>query len=159
MKTNKDPFTQRTIWDKRDPVEDRIQNIFWYMYSLGMPSWLTPTGAISKTTKAISGKPRPTGEPADTIPQALLRFVGVNVYGIDTEDSRTRNIKRMRQDIQNIKQRLSYSQADKNLTEEEKERQRVRYMQLLIEKKNLLQQYKIDTAIPRSVLERESKLQ
>ena len=159
MKTNKDPFTQRTIWDKRDPVEDRIQNIFWYMYSLGMPSWLTPTGAISKTTKAISGKPRPTGEPADTIPQALLRFVGVNVYGIDTEDSRTRNIKRMRQEIQNIKQRLSYSQADKNLTEEEKERQRVRYMQLLIEKKNLLQQYKIDTAIPRSVLERESKLQ
>ena len=81
------------------------------------------------------------------------------MYGIDTEDSRTRNIKRMRQEIQNIKQRLSYSQADKNLTEEEKERQRVRYMQLLIEKKNLLQQYKIDTAIPRSVLERESKLQ
>ena len=159
MKTNKDPFTQRTIWDKRDPIEDRIQNMWWYMYSLGMPSWLTPTGAISKTTKAISGTPRPTGEPADTIPQALLRFVGVNVYGIDTKDSRTRNIKRMRQDIQDIRQRLSYSQADKTLTEEEKERQRVRYMQLLIEKKNLLQQYKIDTAIPRSVLERESKLQ
>ena len=81
------------------------------------------------------------------------------MYGIDTKDSRTRNIKRMRQDIQDIRQRLSYSQADKTLTEEEKEKQRVRYMQLLIEKKNLLQQYKIDTAIPRSVLERESKLQ
>ena len=159
MKTNKDPFTQRVIWDKRDPVQDRIQNMWWYMYSLGMPSWLTPTGAISKTTKAISGSPRPTGEPADTIPQALLRFVGVNVYGINTKESRTRNITRMKQDIQNIKQRFSYKMREKSLTKEQKERERVRYMQLLKEKGDLLRQYQIDTAIPRSVLERESKLQ
>ena len=159
IKTNKDPFTQRTIWDKRDPVEDRIQNMFWYMYSLGMPSWLTPNGAISKTTKALQDIPRPTGAPADTVPQALLRFVGVNVYGLDTEETRIRNIKKMRQEILDIQQRFKYAMANQSYTQEKKDRLRQRYMQMIKEKVDLLQRYKIDTAIPRHILERESKFQ
>ena len=162
IKTNKDPFTQRTIWDKRDPVEDRIQNMFWYMYSLGMPSWLTPNGAISKTVKSLQDTPRPNGSPGDTIPQSILRFVGVNVYGIDTKDTRTRNIKAMEREIQDIKQRYRFRRRDarsKGETKEQKERQRQAYMQLLKEKKQELQNYKIDTALPRSVLERRSRFQ
>ena len=159
IKTNKDPFTQRTIWDKRDPVEDRIQNMFWYMYSLGMPSWLTPNGAISKTTKALQDIPRPTGSPSDTVPQALLRFVGVNVYGLDTEETRTRNLKKMRQEILDIQQRFKYAMANQSYTQEKKDRLRQRYMQMIKEKVDQLQQYKIDTAIPRHILERESKFQ
>jgi len=159
IKTNKDPFTQRTIWDERDPVEDRIQNIMWYMYSLGMPSWLTPNGAISKTTKALQDIPRPTGSPADTVPQALLRFVGVNVYGLDTEETRIRNIKKMRQEILDIQQRFKYAMANQSYTQEKKDRLRQRYMQMIKEKVDLLQRYKIDTAIPRHILERESKFQ
>ena len=162
IKTNKDPFTQRTIWDKRDPVEDRIQNMFWYMYSLGMPSWLTPNGAISKTVKSLQDIPRPNGSPGDTIPQSILRFVGVNVYGIDTKDTRTRNIKAMEREIQDIKQRYRFRRRDarsKGETKEQKERQRQAYMQLLKEKKQELQNYKIDTALPRSVLERRSRFQ
>ena len=159
IKTNKDPFTQRTIWDERDPVEDRIQNIMWYMYSLGMPSWLTPNGAISKTTKALQDIPRPTGAPADTVPQALMRFLGVNVYGLDVKDTRIRNIKRMRQEILDIQQRFKYAMANKSYSEKKKERLRVRYMQMIKEKVDLLQQYKIDTSIPRHILERESKFQ
>jgi len=159
IKTNKDPFTQRTIWDERDPVEDRIQNTLWYMYSLGMPSWLTPNGAISKTAKALQDIPRPTGSPSDTVPQALLRFVGVNVYGLDPVETRNRNVKNMRQEILDIQQRFKYAMANQSYTEEKKERLRVRYMQMIKEKVNLLQQYKIDTAIPRHILERESKFQ
>ena len=162
IKTNKDPFTQRTIWDKRDPVEDRIQNMFWYMYSLGMPSWLTPNGAISKTVKSLQDIPRPNGSPGDTIPQSILRFVGVNVYGIDTKDTRTRNIKAMEREIQDIKQRYRFRRRDarsKGETEEQKERQRQAYMQLIKEKKQELQNYKRDTALPRSVLERRSRFQ
>ena len=162
IKTNKDPFTQRTIWDKRDPVEDRIQNMFWYMYSLGMPSWLTPNGAISKTVKSLQDTPRPNGSPGDTIPQSILRFVGVNVYGIDTKDTRTRNIKAMERELEDIKQRYRFRRRDarsKGETKEQKERQRQAYMQLLKEKKQELQNYKIDTALPRSVLERRSRFQ
>ena len=159
IKTNKDPFTQRTIWDERDPVEDRIQNTLWYMYSLGMPSWLTPNGAISKTAKALQDIPRPTGSPSDTVPQALLRFVGVNVYGLDPVETRNRNVKKMRQEILDVQQRFKYAMANKSYTEEKKERLRVKYMQMIKEKVNLLQQYKIDTAIPRHILERESKFQ
>jgi hypothetical protein len=162
IKTNKDPFTQRTIWDKRDPVEDRIQNMFWYMYSLGMPSWLTPNGAISKTAKALQDTPRPNGSPGDTIPQAILRFVGVNVYGIDTKDTRTRNIKAMERELEDIKQRYRFRRRDarsKGETEEQKERQRQAYMQLIKEKKQELQNYKRDTALPRSVLQRRSRFQ
>jgi len=162
IKTNKDPFTQRTIWDKRDPVEDRIQNMFWYMYSLGMPSWLTPNGAISKTVKSLQDIPRPNGSPGDTIPQSILRFVGVNVYGIDTKDTRTRNIKAMERELEDIKQRYRFRRRDarsKGETKEQKERQRQAYMQLLKEKKQELQNYKIDTALPRSVLERRSRFQ
>ena len=159
IKTNKDPFTQRTIWDERDPVEDRIQNTLWYMYSLGMPSWLTPNGAISKTAKALQDIPRPTGAPTDTVPQALLRFVGVNVYGLDPKETRIRNIKKMRQEILDIQQRFKYAMANQSYTQEKKDRLRVRYMQMIKEKVDLLQQYKIDTAIPRHILERESKFQ
>jgi len=159
IKTNKDPFTQRTIWDERDPVEDRIQNMLWYMYSLGMPSWLTPNGAVSKTTKALQDIPRPTGAPADTVPQALMRFLGVNVYGLDVKETRIRNIKNMRQDILDIQQRFKYAMANKSYSEKKKERLRARYMQMIKEKVDLLQQYKIDTAIPRHILERESKFQ
>tara|TARA_R100000322_G_scaffold34774_1_gene22314 strand:- start:2349 stop:4388 length:2040 start_codon:yes stop_codon:yes gene_type:complete len=162
IKTNKDPFTQRTIWDKRDPVEDRIQNMFWYMYSLGMPSWLTPNGAISKTVKSLQDTPRPNGSPGDTIPQSILRFVGVNVYGIDTKDTRTRNIKAMERELEDIKQRYRFRRRDarsKGETEEQKERQRQAYMQLIKEKKQELQNYKRDTALPRSVLERRSRFQ
>ena len=159
IKTNKDPFTQRTIWDERDPVEDRIQNMFWYMYSLGMPSWLTPNGAISKTAKALQDIPRPTGSPADTVPQALLRFVGVNVYGIDTKETRNRNIKSMNQEINKIKQRFKYAMGNEAYTKEKKDRLRQRYMQMLQEKRTLLQRYKIDTAIPRNILNKQSKFQ
>ena len=162
IKTNKDPFTQRTIWDKRDPVEDRIQNMFWYMYSLGMPSWLTPNGAISKTVKALQDTPRPNGSPGDTIPQAILRFVGVNVYGIDTKDTRTRNIKAMERELEDIKQRYRFRRRDarsKGETEEQRERQRQAYMQLIKEKKQELQNYKRDTALPRSVIQRRSRFQ
>jgi len=162
IKTNKDPFTQRTIWDKRDPVEDRIQNMFWYMYSLGMPSWLTPNGAISKTAKALQDTPRPNGSPGDTIPQAILRFVGVNVYGIDTKDTRTRNIKAMERELQDIKQRYRFRERDarsKGETKEQKERRRQAYMQLIKEKRQELQNYKRDTALPRSVLQRRSRFQ
>ena len=93
------------------------------------------------------------------MPQALLRFVGVNVYGLDPVETRNRNVKKMRQEILDVQQRFKYAMANKSYTEEKKERLRVKYMQMIKEKVNLLQQYKIDTAIPRHILERESKFQ
>ena len=159
LKTNRDPFTQRTIWEERDPVQDRIMNILSYTWSLGMPSWITPNGAISKTVNALQDIPRTNGSPADTVPQALLRFVGVNVYGLDTEETVIRNIKQMKQEIENIKQRHKYRMSNESMTAEEREAADLRYYELLMRKMNELQQYQIDTAIPKYILDRQSKFQ
>jgi len=159
MKTNRDPFTQRVIWDKRDPVEERIENLMWYTYSLGMPSWLTPNGAVSKTVKAFQDKPRPTGQPSDTVPQALLRFVGINMYGLEPQETRRRNIKRMRQDIDDTRQRMRWMRRNKSLDQDTKDARKIRYMALIKQKQEVLTQYTIDTALPSSLLRRKSRFQ
>jgi len=159
LKTNKDPFTQRTIWDERDPVQDRMMNILSYTWSLGMPSWITPNGALSKTLTSFEDIPRANGSPADTVPQALLRWAGVNVYGLDTNETVERNIKQMKQEINSIKQRHIYKIKNESLSEEEREIADARYYELLIRKTNELQQYQIDTAIPQYILDRQSKFQ
>ena len=159
LKTNRDPFTQRVIWDKRDPVEERIENLMWYTYSLGMPSWLTPNGAISKTVKAFQDKPRPTGQPSDTVPQALLRFVGINMYGLEPKETRQRNIKRMRQDIDDTRQRMRWTMRNKSLDQDTKDARRIRYLALIKQKQEVMSQYMIDTALPSSLLRRKSRLQ
>ena len=159
MKTNRDPFTQRVIWDERDPMQERVKSLMWYTYSLGMPSWLTPNGAISKTVKAFQDTPRPTGQPSDTVPQALMRFVGVNTYGLEPRETRTRNIKRLRQDIKDTQQRMKWTMKNQSLDQDTKNARRIKYLALVREKQQLLQQYIQDTAIPESVLNRKSKLQ
>ena len=159
MKTNRDPFTQRVIWDERDPMQDRVKSLMWYTYSLGMPSWLTPNGAISKTVKAFQDTPRPTGQPADTVPQALLRFVGVNAYGLEPRETRARNIKRLRQDIKDTQQRMKWTMKNQSLDQDTKNARRIKYLALVREKQQLLQQYIQDTALPESLLNRKSKLQ
>ena len=134
-------------------------NVLSYTWSLGMPSWITPNGAISKTVNAFQDIPRTNGSPSDTVPQALLRFVGVNVYGLDTEETVRRNIKQMKQEIQNIKQRHVYRMANESLTAEERESADLRYYELLMRKINELQQYQVDTAIPKYILDKQSKFQ
>ena len=159
IKTNRDPFTQRVIWDERDPVEERIKNMMWYTYSLGMPSWLTPNGAISKTVRALQDTPRPTGQPSDTVPQALLRFVGVNLYGLEPRETRQRNIKRMRQDIEDVRSRMRWTMRNQSLDQETKNARRKRYLALIREKQEMMAQYMHDTSLPDNLLNRKSRFQ
>jgi len=159
IKTNRDPFTQRVIWDERDPVEERVKNMMWYTYSLGMPSWLTPNGAISKTVRALQDTPRPTGQPSDTVPQALLRFVGVNLYGLEPRETRQRNIKRMRQDIEDVRSRMRWTMRNQSLDQETKNARRKRYLALIREKQEMMAQYMHDTSLPDNLLNRKSRFQ
>ena len=131
----------------------------WYTYSLGMPSWLTPNGAISKTVKAFQDKPRPTGQPSDTVPQALLRFVGVNMYGLEPQETRRRNLKRMRQDIEDTRQRMRWTMKNKSLSQEKKDARKIKYKALIKQKQEVYTQYMIDTALPSSLLRRKSRFQ
>ena len=159
MKTNRDPFTQRVIWDERDPVEERIKSLMWYTYGIGMPSWLTPNGAISKTVKALQDTPRPTGQPADTVPQALLRFVGVNLYGLEPKETRLRNIKRMNRDIEDTTSRMRWTMRNQSLDQETKNARKARYLSLIRQKQQEKAQYMHDTSLPESLLNRKSRFQ
>ena len=159
MKTNRDPFTQRVIWDERDPAEERIKSLMWYTYGIGMPSWLTPNGAISKTVKALQDTPRPTGQPADTVPQALLRFVGVNVYGLEPKETRLRNIERMNRDIEDTRSRMRWMRRNQSLDQETKNARTARYLSLIRQKQQEKAQYMHDTSLPESLLNRKSRFQ
>ena len=157
LKTNRDPFTQRVIWDERDPVEERVKNLMWYTYSIGMPSWLTPTGAISKTVRALKDTPRPTGQPADTVPQAFLRFAGINLYGLEPRETRQRNRKRMQREIDDTSQRMRYMMKNKSLDQETKDARKRRYLSLINQKRQEMSQYLTDTALPEGLMNRKSK--
>ena len=52
--------------------------------------------------RALSGEPNYYGDPPLSIPQAAARAVGVNIYPVDPEASRDRNISRKEFEISKL---------------------------------------------------------
>lgn len=91
-----DPFTRRKIVPEVDATPtQQIRGWLAYLYRLNMPTFLTREGAAGKLYDAITeDKVDRFGDPVVTIPQALARFAGVNIYPVDPAHSRMANVKR-----------------------------------------------------------------
>ena len=97
--TNTDPFTQRPIINPHDPwwvsnAEERpfynrgklTDGLYWMTNQYILPGFLnTDYGAVKKLLDATSSTRRSTGLEPDTVNQALLRMIGLNVVNVDAD--------------------------------------------------------------------------
>ncbi len=111
--TGVDPFTKKPIADKRDPPREQVMDILAYAWGLAAPSLLAPYGAAGQAYQAMTGSGMNRfGEPATTPTQIGARALGLNVYPVEAEHQRGRNIQQMTRDIQDVKARMTYSLTD-----------------------------------------------
>ena len=94
--TNKDPFTQRTIWNERDPASAQNASKLLYLWNLATPTmlagipdiWMNTDqqrlqGSIRKLYGALNDELNKRGLPKDTVGQSTARFFGINTYGFN----------------------------------------------------------------------------
>ena len=94
---NLDPFTQRPIVNPDDPfyISGAIERpfyrrgqltdaMFWAANQYVLPGFLnTEYGAVSKLNSALRGGKKASGVPVDTLDQALMRLIGLNITSVD----------------------------------------------------------------------------
>ena len=95
-----------------------------------MPTWLTDIGFTGHMYRTLTNKPNYRGDPPLTALQASLRLVGVNIYPVNPEDSRDRNLQRFRREINKINFAMKRLGRDKSLSEEERELRREEYREM-----------------------------
>ncbi len=116
--TNKDPFTKREIVKSGDPAAKQIISIMTYLWNMNAPTFINTdlnnfgggSGTLSRIYQAASGKVSTSrldyGEEKASLPQALARIIGINLYPIDPEVSRKKNIMQMNRGIRDTRRRM-----------------------------------------------------
>lgn len=136
IKTGKDPFSGREIVREGATAADRWKAWTAYLWNMAMPTWLAGTvfhdqapmrGALAHLYEAVTGEVDKRGEPRSTVPQALARFAGVNVYGVDPVKSRQRTLLYKKYEISKVKQMMNAIARDQSLDKETRDAQVVEY--------------------------------
>ena len=132
IKTGKDPFTGNDIVKEGSTTGDAWAAWTAYLWNMAMPTWLAGIvfhdqapmrGAAAHIYEAISGEVDKRGEPRSTLPQALARLVGVNVYGVDPVKSRQRALLHKKHEISRVKQMMNSIARDQSLDKETRDAQ------------------------------------
>jgi hypothetical protein len=94
MLTGVDPWTGREIVKDTDPPREQLYKLMMYAWRMGGPSFLTDQGVAGHMQRSLTGTPNYYGDPPLSLEQAAGRGVGINIYPVDPEASRGRNIRR-----------------------------------------------------------------
>jgi hypothetical protein len=141
IKTGIDPFTRRPIVDKFGTPAQQVGDIFNYLWRMNMPTFITDIGAAGKVIEAFNGDVDKQGQPKSTMTQAMLRFAGINVYGIDPEYQRSKNIMRRENEMKEAKMDLYRELRDPNATPEQLKKVSEHYRKILIDMSDDLNKY------------------
>jgi hypothetical protein len=105
--TNKDPFTQRPIYNESAPPTVQGRQILEYLWTTAAPTFLTDRGVLGKLIEATTKEGDPYSQdpsrPKVTLPQAASRFFGVNIYPVDPEDTKSTNLFFMNKELSDLK--------------------------------------------------------
>ncbi len=142
-----DPFTQRPIFDKRDPPEKRAWDIASYVWRLAMPPWLTDQSFLLKMRDAYAGTPDRYGEPGLTMGQAALRGAGLNVSPVDPEATRARTIAQMQRDIRDAQIRMRSQLRNQSLSETQRQTLQQQYVNHIAELRRRMSEYSANSDI------------
>jgi len=140
--TGKDPFTGRDIYRAEDPASKQFGDIMNYLWRMAMPTFITDIGAAGHIYRNLTGHVDPrTAQPQLTLPQAAMRTVGMNLYPIDPEYSRLRNIMFKQAEIRDIMMRGRSRAMDANLSAKEKRQVLKTYNDMAVKKIEELKRY------------------
>ena len=152
IKTNIDPFTGKKIRDDTDTPNARAKSLMNYIISVIAPPFLTGTGFLGKLIDKSEGTGlNKYGEPVDTNIQLAGRLLGFNIYSLNPQMQRMRNISYMERDIREIEIRRSYTGKDKSLTPEMRRERMTELNDYIKEKRLELQKYRQDSQFPDSL--------
>ncbi len=121
IQTGIDPFTQRKIIEDTDPPEIQAYKIMNYAWSLAGPSWLSDRGVVGHVQRSMENEPNYYGDAPLSMPQALARGAGLNIYPVDPEASRARNLRRMGFKIDEMRRAGRRAMRHPALSDEERE--------------------------------------
>ena len=147
-KSGIDAFTGRPIFDKTDPPDIKYGKIMQWMARMALPPLLTDQSAVKRMWEAYQNTPSKSGDPPLTMTQAALRLLGQNIYPIEPEVSRQREINRMRKEIRDIDIRRKYETRDQSLDDAGRAARRKSYDDYLKTKRDELRKYTKESAIP-----------
>ena len=129
IKTNRDPRTDRKIFDPALPPSDQMANAVMWMWRMMAPSWVTDQGAARHLYDALTKQVDPrTGEMKDTTPQAIARFFGANLYEFDPDDAYNRNMSRLYGQILDVEAEIQKISLDQSLSEEQRDKDMDKYI-------------------------------
>jgi len=120
MLTNRDPFSDREIFDEFATQGEKSAAWFHYMWNLTMPPMLHGLtagpgegfGAVRRLWDAFEGKVTIEGEPRFTMFQAITRMFGINITPIAPHEARAKNVFFEMQKIQRLKRKVSHDYRD-----------------------------------------------
>ena len=151
VRTNIDPFSKKVIIEPNDPPQVKAWNLFKYVWNLSMPTMITELGTLGKTAQALgwdNGKSLDADlRPRNTLSQALIRTIGINLYAIDPEMTRASNIRRMQANISDTMKLAKRRISPPNMSDEDREEVLGQYqirIDALIEQ---MIQYEIDSEV------------
>ncbi len=121
LSTGIDPFTNRKFMDERDPPGKQMLDLMNYVWRMAAPTMLTDVGVAGKVIDALGPLPvDKNGDPTLTPGHIGLRAFGINVYPIDPDKTRARNLEYMRYEIQALKARNTQFQKDQSMSEQDR---------------------------------------
>ena len=124
--TNRDPFTDREIYDEFATQGEKTASWFHYMWNLSMPPMLhglnvSPFpdsniagpgkgyGAFRRLIDTIEGKVTVEGEPRFTFWQAVARMYGINITPIAPHEARNKQAYFDMQKIKRLQRRIAFN--------------------------------------------------
>lgn len=159
--TGKDPFTGKQVVRGEDTGDEQVAAILTYGYNMFAPPWLTGAwpfneyaltkGASGHLYEAVTGRVNRYGDPKSTVPQALARFVGVNIYPIEPEKSRAFNLRNRARQIEAVKSIMNRRLSDPNVDSEDRDEYKAKYMAKIKRMINEMNQYAKDSKVPESL--------
>ena len=119
--TNRDPFTDRQIYDEFATGGEKLAAWYHYMWNLSMPPMLHGMtqlgegkgfGAVTRLIENYKYTVTKEGEQKHTKSQALWRMIGVNITPIAPHEARAMNVKREVAKINRLKGRIRKNAED-----------------------------------------------
>lgn len=158
--SNIDPFTNRPITNKNDPPAQKVSDTLMYVWTLAAPPWATENGFAKKIYDAANMKPvDKAGNPGATMPQAITRFFGINIYGLDPDLQRGKNIDVMQHEIQQIKSRRTQIARDQRLSAADRKERTDELEAYLRNKADALKTYIKESELPPKLRARAERVQ
>ena len=141
IQTNTDPFTRKEIVNEFDPPAKQVEALMTYAWRLTMPTFITDIGFAGHLKRALSEHVDRNGHIKSTVPQSLLRLIGINLYPIDPQYTRAENIKWMKYDISKVKRNMRKAVRDRNLTSSERKKVYAQFVDMIKERQERLKDY------------------